>query len=91
MDFTAHIILALLIAGLISSAINNIKFVATNYGFKLEGMKLFVLSILISMIISFGYTTYYAMLSPTESILVYAIVVFGAQGFHQVTQGGKHE
>ena len=85
------IIASILISGLMSSAIETFKNRLEAQEIKFGGNTWFFISILISLIVSFGITMYFQGLNVQDSIAVYLVVVFGAQGFYQVVidKGGK--
>ena len=79
-----HITLALFLSALVSVAIQTVKLRLKKANVTLKGNTWFATSVFISMIVAWGYTMYYNQLPFIESVMVYCIMVFGAQGFYDV-------
>lgn len=85
-----HVAIALVISALVSVAIETFKDNLTLFTDKeLSGRTYFLLSIILSLVVSFGYTMYYQGFDLAEATAIYTIVVLGAQGFHQVLLDDK--
>ena len=79
-----HIILALVLSGLTSVAIETVKQRLEKHAIKLKGNTWFVVSILVSLAVAWGYAVYYNDLALKDAAMVYFIMVFGAQGFYDI-------
>ena len=79
-----HIILALVLSGLTSVAIETVKVRLEKHAIKLKGNTWFIVSVLVSLAVAWGYAVYYNDLALKDAVMVYFIMVFGAQGFYDI-------
>lgn len=79
-----HVTLATILSILTSVAIETVKTRLKKQEITLQGKTWFIVSVLISLLIGIGYTVYYAQLPIDQALLVWLIMVFGAQGFYDV-------
>lgn len=79
-----HIILALVLSGLTSVAIETVKARLEKHAIKLKGNTWFIVSVLVSLAVAWGYAVYYNDLALKDAVMVYFIMVFGAQGFYDI-------
>lgn len=88
--FIQHVILAVILSALISSALEWIK---GRLKKELTGTQWTLISIVVTLIVGFGYTMYYEQLPLHEAVAIVVIIVLGAQGFYQVVidKGNKDE
>ena len=81
--FTQHVLLAVVLATLISGVLEVIKERLGKREIFLTGTKWLVLSLVVSAVIAFGYTLYYEQLPIDQSVAIFAIVVLGPQVFYK--------
>ena len=86
-----HVTLAIVLSALVSVAIETVKNRLKKQDITLQGRTWFIVSIFISLLVGVGYTMYYQQLPIDEAILVWLIMVFGAQGFYDVLLDKKPE
>ena len=86
-----HVTLAIVLSALVSVAIETVKNRLKKQDVTLQGRTWFIVSIFISLLVGVGYTMYYQQLPIDEAILVWLIMVFGAQGFYDVLLDKKPE
>ena len=77
-------LLAIILSGLVSVAIQTIKGRLEKLNVTLKGGTWFILSIVISIAVAYGFIVYYQELPMQQAIMIYFIMVFGAQGFYTV-------
>lgn len=89
--FMQHVIMAGVLSVLTATGIETVKSRLKSNGIELNGSRVFIVSILVSLIVSFGYTMFYENMVIKDAIAVYVIVVLGAQGFYQtiIDKGDK--
>lgn len=79
-----HLLLAITLSALVTVAIETVKVRGAKLGFKLSGWSWFAVSVVVSVVVAYGFTVYYMKLPTSEAVMVYAIMVLGAQGFYAV-------
>jgi uncharacterized membrane protein YfcA len=77
-------LLAIVLSGLVAVAIETVKTRLKKANINLKGGIWFSLSILISVLVAYGFIVYYQQLPIEQAIMIYFIMVFGAQGFYTV-------
>ena len=82
--FIQDTLLAIILSGLVAVAIETVKTRLAKANITLKGGTWFVLSILISIAVAYGFVIYYQQLPFEQAIMIYFIMVFGAQGFYSV-------
>lgn len=82
--FIQDTLLAIVLSGLVAVAIETVKDRLAKANINLKGGTWFVLSILISIAVAYGFVIYYQQLQFEQAIMIYFIMVFGAQGFYSV-------
>lgn len=81
----AHVATAFLLSGLLSGVLSSVfKRASAVKGRELTGNEKFIITIIVSVVISFGYTMYYAQLPLVESVAVFIILVLGPSAFYEV-------
>lgn len=79
-----HLLLAITLSALVTVGIETVKVRGAKLGFKLSGWSWFAVSVLVSVVVAYGFTVYYMKLPTSEAVMVYVIMVLGAQGFYAV-------
>lgn len=80
-----HILYALIVSALISGSLEVVKERLQKWlNVQLSGGKWFVISIVVSGVIGFGYTLYYEHLPVDQAVAIMVIVVLGVQVFYKV-------
>lgn len=79
-----HVTLAIVLSALVSVAIETVKGRLAKAEVTLKGKTWFILSIAISVLVALAYTLYYQDLGTMDAFMLWAIMVFGAQGFYDV-------
>lgn len=77
-------LLAIVLSGLVAVAIETVKTRLQKANINLKGGTWFSLSILISILVAYGFIVYYQQLPIEQAIMIYFIMIFGAQGFYTV-------
>lgn len=83
---TRHIMIAVALSAVISGTLKSV-FARIERNFpnsKLTGNRKFLVTILISVLVSFGYTQYYAQLPTAESVAIFVLVALGPSAFYEV-------
>lgn len=80
-----HVIIAFTLSGLVSGVLSTMfKRLAKFKGRELTGNEKFFVTVAVSIIVSFGYTMFYAELPLNESIAVFIILALSPSAFYEV-------
>lgn len=79
-----HLLIAIIISGLISGSLSTVFKRLEAGGKPVSGNGKLAVTLIVSMIISFGYTMYYSGLPISESVAIFVMVAFGPQALYEV-------